>query len=235
MTEIAISYSNKKKKMIKNFGELMAVLCMYAIISVVQAFWGLFCNYLIHDQHEVFKQITPLEIVIAWGSCIVHQMILAMFVFCSLLPMMSFPWSAEKLYGDEEYINLIRARILFCAMIPLCLSYVCIYIIEVKLMNVDNPPSAWTSAGSLYALSGYVKALPFCIIIAYLEIQEDRKSEQVNVYDEEQISDVERNPKTLRNPTPKPKTNSTDNFDRVTVITPKILGDSTQTETDNVV
>ena len=233
MSQTDFASGNKETRMIKKFREIMVVLCLYVILSVVQAFWALFCNYLIHDQREVFQKITPLEILIGWGSCIVHQMILGMFLFCSVLPMMNFPWSQEKYREqDQKCINFSRACIAFCAMIPVCFSYVCVYIIEIKMMNVENPPSMWTSAGALYALSGYTKALPFCILYGYAEMMENKQQQDIKVYVEETTSKTN-TPKTNTLSNPKIETNTT-SVGYVHVISPKILDATTETPTETV-
>ena len=117
-----------------------------------------------------------VEIIIGWGSCIVNQMVLAMFIFCSMLPMIHFPCSHKEFNNrGGQLINITRVKIIICAMIPMCISYVCLYIMEIKMMYVKNPPSLWTSDGALYALSGYAKALPFIIVFGYIEMKEYRQ------------------------------------------------------------
>ena len=179
MTKTDSISDDKEENIVKKFGNTMLILCLYVVLSIVQAFWGLFCNYLIHNQREVFNKITPIDIVIGWGSCIVNQMILAMFLFCSLLPMVEFPWSAKK-HREQggKFINYSRVCILLTASVPLFFSYVCIYMVEIKIMSVENPPNFWTSAGALYGLSGYVKALPFCILFGYSEFKENREHKE---------------------------------------------------------
>ena len=183
ITDIAI----KEKTLIKKFCSLTGVICLYIIASVIQAFWGLFCNYLFHNDKEVFQKITPVAIVIGWGSCTVHQMILGMFVFCAILPMMSFPWSKEKYLGHPDDINKSRISTLICAIIPLLISYPCMCVVEAHLMYVEDQPDIWSSEGAIFALSGYMKTLPVWIMLAIDEIIQRKEKNQIKIYVDESL------------------------------------------------
>lgn len=172
----------KEKTFIKKFFTFVGIICLYIIASVIQALWGLFCNYLFHNDKEVFQKITPVAIVIGWASCVVHQMILGMFVFCSMLHMMSFPWSKERFLGHPDDINKWRISTLICAIIPLLISYPCMCVVEAHLMYVEDPPNVWTTAGAIFALSGYMKTLPIWIVILIDEVSEQKKKHQRKIY-----------------------------------------------------
>ena len=97
-------------------------------------------------------------------------MVIGSFLFCSGMFMYHFPMSKENFKGEKERINFSRASILFCALIPLLITYPCTYGIEVITIKTEDPANIWTTEGAMYVLAGYMKATPFLIFTGVCEL-----------------------------------------------------------------
>jgi uncharacterized membrane protein len=164
----------------KRFFEFIVIIGVYAMFSALQGLWGWTCDRIIYGDEQKYRSITAFSIVIGWLSSLIHTMVIGSFLFCSGLFLIHFPMSKENFEGDKERINFSRASLLFCALIPLLITYPSTYGIEVITIKTEDPANMWTTEGAMYVLAGYMKAIPFLIFTGVCELEHKRTQDKEN-------------------------------------------------------